>query len=63
MKEWTYSLVFKSGIDKSMEWSMIPACPGLVCFFNRGDTEGTGSSKILCPMFVYVLCYVNLCHD
>ena len=54
---------FKSGIDKSTEWSMIPACPSLMCFFNRGDTEGTNSSKILCPMFVYVLFYVNLCHD
>ena len=42
---------------------MIPACPSLMCFFNRGDTEGTNSSKILCPMFVYVLFYVNLCHD
>ena len=35
----------------------------LCAFFNRGDTEGTNSSKILCPMFVYVLFYVNLCHD
>ena len=41
----------------------IPACPSLLCFFNRGDTEGTNSSKILCPTFVYVLFYVNLCHD
>ena len=53
----------KSGIDKSTEWSTIPACPSLMCFFNRGDTEGTNSWKILCPMFVYVLFYVNLCHD
>ena len=53
----------KSGIDKSTEWSTIPACPSLMCFFNRGDTEGTNSSKILCPMCVYVLIYVNLCHD
>ena len=53
----------KSGIDKSTEWSTIPACPSLMCFCNRGDTEGTNSSKILCPMFVYVLFYVNLCHD
>ena len=45
----------KSVIDKSKEWSTIPACPSLVCFFNRGDTEGTNSSKILCLMFVYVL--------
>ena len=53
----------KSGIDKSTEWSTIRACPSLMCFFNRGDTEGTNSSKILCPMFVYVLFYVDLCHD
>ena len=46
----------KSGIDKSTEWSTIPACPSLMCFFNRGDTEGTNSSKTLCLMFVYVLC-------
>ena len=53
----------KSGIDKSTEWSTIQACPSLMCFFNRGDTEGANSSKILCLMFVYVLFYVNLCHD
>ena len=53
----------KSGIDKSTEWSTIPACPSLMCFFNWGDTEGTNSSKILCSTFVYVLFYVNLCHD
>ena len=53
----------KSGIDKSTEWSTIPACPSLMCFFNRGYTEGTNSSKKFCPMFVYVLFYVNLCHD
>ena len=35
----------------------------LVCFFNRGDAGGTNSSKVLCLMFVYVLFYVNLCHD
>ena len=31
-----------------------------MCFFNRGGTEGTNSSKIVCSMFVYVLFYVNL---
>ena len=56
-------LFFKSGIDILTEWSTIPACPSLVCFFNRGDTEETNSSKILCQVFVYVLFYVNLCHD
>ena len=40
---------------------MIPVCPSLMCFFNRGDSEGTNSLKILCSMFVYVLFYVNLC--
>ena len=56
----------KKGIDESTEWSAIPACPSLMCsffFFNRGDTEGTNSSKTLCSMFVYVLFYVNLCQD
>ena len=33
-----------------------------MCFFNRGDTEGTSSSKVLCLMFVCVLFYVDLCH-
>ena len=35
---------------------MIPACPRLMGFFNRGNTEGTNSLKILCLIFVYVLC-------
>ena len=51
----------KSGICKVMEWSMIQACPCVMCFFNRGGTEGTTSLKILCLMLVYVLFYVNLC--
>ena len=40
-------------------------CVPALCtfFFNRDDTEGTISSKILCSMFVYVLFYVNLCQD
>ena len=46
----------KSGIDKSTEWSTIPVCPSLMCFFNRGNTEGANSWKILFSMFVYVLC-------
>ena len=58
-----FILFFKYGIDKSTEWSTIPACPSLMCFFNRGDTEGTNSSKILSPMLVYVLFYINLCYD
>ena len=58
-----FILFLKSSIDKSTEWSTIPACPSLMCFFNRGDTEVTNSSKIWCPRFVYVLFYVNLCHD
>ena len=55
----------KSGIDKLTEWSTIPlpACPSLMCVFNRGDTEAPNSSKNLCLMFVYVLFYVTLFHD
>ena len=45
----------KSGIDKSTEWSTIPACPSLMRFLlKRGNTEGTNSSKKHCSMFVYV---------
>ena len=47
-------LFFKFGVDKSREWSTIPACSGLMCFFNRGNTKGTHSWKMLCLMFVYV---------
>ena len=46
----------KIGIDKSTEWSTIPACPCLMCFANRCDTERTNSSKILCLMYVHVFC-------
>ena len=42
---------------------VLALCLALCAFFNRGDTEGTNSSKILCAMFVYVLFYVNLCQD
>ena len=56
-------LFFKSGIDTSTEWSTIPACPRLMCFFNRGITKETNSLKILCLMFVYFLFYVGLFQD
>ena len=55
------NIFLKAGIDESTEWSTIPACPSLMCFFNMGETDGTDSSKILCSMFVYVLFYVYLC--
>ena len=60
-----YTSFFKSGIDRSTEWSTIPTCPSLMCSFNRGNAEGTNSSKIVCLMFVYVLFYFleNLCFD
>ena len=56
-----FNTFLKSVVDKLTEWSMIPACPSLLCFFNRGNTEGTNSSKILCLTFMYVLLDVNLC--
>ena len=55
------SLTSQSGINKSTEWSTIPACPSLMCFFNRGGAEGTDSSKF-CLFDVCVYC-VNLCQD
>ena len=35
----------------STEWSTIPACPSLMCSFNRGNTEGTNFEN-LCLIFV-----------
>ena len=58
-----FILFFKSDIDNSTEWSMIPACPSLTCFFKRGSSKGTNSSKILCLMVVSFLFYVGLCQD
>ena len=54
---------FKSDVDKSTEWSTIPVWSSLMFFFNRGNSEGTNSSKILCLTFVYALLYANLCQD
>ena len=50
------STLNKSGSDKSTEWPMISACPSLMFFFNRGNTEETNSSKILYLMFVDIFC-------
>ena len=55
-----FILFKKSGIDKSTEWSTIPACPSLRCFFNRSNAEGINSSEILCLMFVYIL-FMYIC--
>ena len=54
-----------SGIDKSTEWSTMPACPYVLKKkkkINRGNTEGTDSRKILCFMFEFLFC-VGLCGD
>ena len=49
-------LLKKSVVDELTGWSTIPACPSLMCFFfNRVNTEGTNSLKILCLMFVCFL--------
>ena len=43
-------------IINKLEWLMIPACPGLMCSFNKGNTEGTNSSKIcIWCLCMYVL--------
>ena len=60
-----FILFLKSGIDKSTEWSMIPllACPSLMCFFNRGDSEGTHFFENFVSDVCVCFVYVNLCHD
>ena len=47
-------------IDKSTEWSTIPACPSHMCFLNRGNTEGTNSSKILFDVCVFFILFFML---
>ena len=48
--------ILLSGIDKSSEWSTIPACPSLMCCFSRNNIEGNNSSKFfvfdVCVLFV-----------
>ena len=45
-----------------MELSTIPACPSLMCSFNRGSTEGTNSLKIcVWCLCMYVLCLQSVC--
>ena len=35
----------------------MPACPSLLCFFDRGNTVGTSSLKILIFVYVYLVLY------
>ena len=40
---------------------MIQVCPGLImCFFNRGNTEGTNSSKIMFGVCVCMYIYIYI---
>ena len=50
-------LLLKSGLDKSMERSTIPACPSLVCFFL---TEEIPKGLIL-ENFVFEVCVCMFC--
>ena len=47
-----------------MEWSTVPACPSLLCSFNRSHVEGTNSSKdciwCLC-MYAVVVVFIYVC--
>ena len=65
--EWMCELAPNSGTNYNpVCWMLLPVSCCFATswlFFNRGDTEGTNFLKILCLMFVYVLFYVNLCHD
>ena len=38
-----------------VEWLTIPACPSHICCFNRGDIEGTNSSKMCVCLHMFVL--------
>ena len=38
-------LFFTQVLMKFREWPTIPVCPGFMCFFNRGNMEGTNSLR------------------
>ena len=40
-----------------MEWSNIPACPSLICFFDKGN--GTNSLRLALDICGFVFC--NIC--
>ena len=55
-QEYVFILSFKSGIDESIEWSMIPVCPSLMCFFffqTGAIPKGLILQTKLCLMFVF----------
>ena len=43
------------------EWSTIPACPSLMCFFNGGNTVGTNSSKMFFDVCVFFKFFMWVC--
>ena len=57
----SFFILKKSGIDKSTEWSTIPACPSLMCIFFLTGVIPKG--LILRKFCVRCFCmfYVNLC--
>ena len=55
----------KPSSDHSQIWNYISLCPSfikVICFSNKGSTDGTSSSK-MCFMFVYVRFALYLCVD
>ena len=38
---------------------MIPACPSLICFFDKGSGEGTNSLRLVLDICGFVFC--NIC--
>ena len=55
----------KSGIDKSTEWSTIPACPSLMYFFflTGAIPKGLILWKFCVSCFCIFLFYMGLCQD
>ena len=58
-----FILFLKSGVDKSTEWSTIPACPSVTCLFflTQAMPKGLILQQKIILMFVYV--YFKLCQD
>ena len=50
----------KSGIDKSTEWSTIPACPSLMCFLTGVIPKGLILRKF-CVRCLCMFCFMQIC--
>ena len=56
-----YTFFFKFCIDKSTEWSTIPACPSLMCFFLTGAIPKGLILQKICVWYFCIFCFMWVC--